>query len=706
MVGIRAANLWLKAKIVGTILIASPGVAAGQATAGIEITADAVEYPSGFFARYQPNTALDMVAQVPGFQIDDGDSDRGFAASAGNILVNDRRLSAKQDLPSEILARIPASQVERIELIRGQVRDIDMQGQSVVANVILRDVDGAAVQWRTSVRYNVDFGTTLEGGVSISDRWGAIDYNTGLSYRRFTRGDYTNQDVLDGEGNLTEERFDVGDIDGHRGAINLNAATDVGETRFRLNTKINGELREGIRVSDRTPQAPGSTTRFEQFPEDYEGITVELGLDAERSLRPGLLGKAILLYIHDEGNLVASQVSLDNEGVQTRERTSETDTDTAEAIARIEMNWTGWADHSVQANLERAFNSLDNMFVQTEDTGDGPVFIEVPGANSRVEEVRWDFLLKDTWTLGSFELEYGLGAETSTITQTGDAELERDFSFLKPQLVLAYSNNPGERSQVGLRREVAQLDFNDFVSASVFEDDDLALGNPNLAPESTWRLELSHERRFGSDGAVKLIVFHDWISDVEDLLPLTSDFEAPGNIGDGRRWGVEVESTLPLDSIGITGAKLDLNARWQDSTVVDPVTGEDRALSDRSGGGKLLPLGYRIENEYAVTVDFRQDFQAARVAWGWDVRTRAERPAFKVNEYDVSDDGTEFNLFIETTRWLNAKIGLAAENILDLAEDRSRTVFIGERDLSPVDYVELRNRTRSFRLNLTISGSF
>jgi hypothetical protein len=107
-----------------------------------------------------------------------------------------------------------------------------------------------------------------------------------------------------------------------------------------------------------------------------------------------------------------------------------------------------------------------------------------------------------------------------------------------------------------------------------------------------------------------------------------------------------------------------------------------------------------------VTVDFRQDFQAARVAWGWDVRTRAERPAFKVNEYDVSDDGTEFNLFIETTRWLNAKIGLAAENILDLAEDRGRTVFIGERDLSPVDYVELRSRTRSFRLNLTISGSF
>lgn len=706
MVGPRAKKGWIRACMAGALMIVLPGLAAGQVSENVEITADAVEYAPEFFARYQPNTALDMVSQIPGFQLDDGDSNRGFAASAGNILINNRRLSAKQDVPSEILSRIPASQVARIELIRGQVRDIDMQGQSVVANVILQDVEQAAVQWRTSIRYNVDFGTTLEGGVSVSDRWGAIEYNTGLDYRRFTRGDFTTQDVFDGEGNLTEERFDVGDINGHRGGINLNAATDVGETRVRLNTQVRGELRDGVRVSDRTPQAPGNDPNVERFPEEYEGIDVELGIDGERSLRPGLLGKAILLYTHGDGNLVSSQISLDNEDVQTRERISETDTVTTEVIARVEMNWTGTADHSVQANLERAFNSLDNALVQTEDSGDGPIFIEVPGANSKVEEVRWDFLLKDTWTLGAFEFEYGVGAEISTIIQTGDAELERDFTFVKPQVALAYSDSPGERSQVSFRREVAQLDFNDFVSATVFEDDDLALGNPNLAPESTWRLELSHERRFSEDGAVKLIVFHDWIADVEDLLPLTPDFEAPGNIGDGRRWGIEIESTTPLDRLGLAGAKLDLNARWQDSTVVDPVTGKDRVLSDRSGGGKLLPLRYRIENEYAVSVDFRQDFQEARVAWGWDIRTRAERPAFKVNEFDVSDDGTEFNMFIETTRWLNAKIGLSAENILDLAEDRDRTAFVGERDLSPIDFIELRSRTRSFRVNLSISGSF
>ena len=647
-----------------------------------------------------------MVNQVPGFLLDDGNSNRGFAASAGNILVNDRRPSAKRDLPSAILVRIPASRVERIEVIRGQVRDIDLQGQAVVANVILVDAEEAAIRWRAYVRYNVKHGVTSDVGISLSNRWRGVEYNTGLQLRRFPRGDLTTQAVLDGNGMLSEKRIDTGDFLGHRGSLNLNAATYVGETFVRLNTRIGGETLDGARISQRTPQAPGTPPREEHFPEDWEILNIEVGLDGERNLHPGLLGKAILLHIDQDRKSISSQVSLDNEGGLTRERISDTDTASAETIVRIELNWTGWSGHAVQANAEGALNTLDNSLLQTVDTGAGAEIIDVPGSNSRVEEIRGDFLLKDTWSLGHFELEYGLGAEVSTIEQTGDAELKRDFSFLKPQAAITYAPHQGEQTRFSLARDVSQLDFNDFVSATVFEDDDLALGNPDLRPETTWRLELSHERRFGKDGVTKLSAFHDWVSDVEDLLPLTPTFEAPGNIGDGRRWGFELESTLPLERLGLKGAKLDINARWQDSSVVDPVTGHDRVFSVRSAGGRLLPLIYRVENEYAITVNFRQDFEAARIAWGWEMRARGERPFFKVNELDVSDEGAEVNTFIETTRWFDTKIRFGAENILDLVETRDRTAFVGERDLSTVDFRELRSRTRGFRVALDVSGSF
>ena len=669
-----------------------------------------VEYAASFFERYQPNTALEMILQVPGFQLDDGDSDRGFASSAGNILINDRRPSTKQDAPSAILARIPASQVQRIELLRGQVRNVDLQGQSVVANVILRDVDQAAVRWSGSYRYNVDFGSTWEGGISVSDRWRDVEYNTGVELRDLSRGDFTPQSVFDGDGNLIEERFDVLNVDGKRGSANLNAAIPFGETSVRLNTKFGGETRDGERISERTPQAPGSLPAEERFLEDYERVDFEVGIDAERTLRADLLGKAIFLYINQDENVTDGQISLDDTAAQLRERVSDTDTQTTETIARVELVWSGAADHTVQTNLEGALNILDNTLLQTEDTGAGPVIIEVPGANSRVEEVRWDLLLKDTWTLGAYQFEYGLGVEVSTITQTGDVELERDFSFLKPELSLMYAPDQGKQTRISLRRTVSQLDFRDFVSSSIFEDDNLALGNPDLKPETTWKLELEHERRFGQDSVVKLTVFHDWVSDVEDLLPLAPvldpTLEAPGNIGDGRRWGAELEGTWPLDRIGLKGARIVVDARWQDSSVEDPVTGEDRVFTSRRRFGRLFPLDFETESQYAFAVDFRQDFSAARVAWGWDVRMRGERPIFRVNELDIGDDGTEFNVFIETTRWFDLKVGLIAGNILDAPEKRDRTIYEGLRELSPVESRELRSRFRGFRVDLTVSGNF
>ena len=121
-----------------------------QPDTGTVISDQVVKYDAAFFARYQPNTAFDMVRQVPGFQLDDGDSNRGYAASAGNVLINGRRPSAKQDRPSAILSRIPAGQVLAIELIRGQMQGLDMLGQQAVINVQMLDDAPAAVRQKSS----------------------------------------------------------------------------------------------------------------------------------------------------------------------------------------------------------------------------------------------------------------------------------------------------------------------------------------------------------------------------------------------------------------------------------------------------------------------------------------------------------------------------------------------------------------------------
>jgi outer membrane receptor protein involved in Fe transport len=369
---------------------------------------------------------------------------------------------------------------------------------------------------------------------------------------------------------------------------------------------------------------PINRPEYQFIERDADNPLFEIGFDIERNLSEALFGKFIFLFIREYWDEVEIQTITDSRNIQTLIQTADTFNVTTEGITRLEFDWSGIADHAIQFNLEGAYNLLDGKFSQTDDEGFGPAFVDVPGANSEVEEIRGDFVLQDTWSTGLLEFEYGLGGEVSRITQTGDVDQERSFFFIKPHSMVTYSPESGKQTRLRLAREISQLNLRDFISATVFEDNDLALGNPDIRPDTTWVAELSHERRMGGDSSVKLTVFHHWIKDVLDLLPLSSDFEAPGNIGDGRRWGVELESTLPLDWTGLSGARLRFQVRWQDSSVTDPVTGNKRVLS--MVGRNARPLALDLENEYAYTIDFRQDFEVARVAWGWTLTDRAERP--------------------------------------------------------------------------------
>ena len=130
-------------------------------------------YAAAFFTAFQPTTAFDMLARVPGFAFDGGDSVRGYGGAAGNVLIDGQRPASKNDSLENVLRRIQAGQVERVDIIQGGAPGIDMQGKTVIANVILRkDVKG---QWLLAVASSVfqDGRTTpavrFEGSRTVGD---------------------------------------------------------------------------------------------------------------------------------------------------------------------------------------------------------------------------------------------------------------------------------------------------------------------------------------------------------------------------------------------------------------------------------------------------------------------------------------------------------------------------------------------------------
>jgi hypothetical protein len=93
-------------------------------------------YEAAYFAQYNPQTALDMINHTPGFSLDNGSSRRGFSGAVGNVLIDGARPAAKNQSVQSILSRIPASQVLRVEMLRGEATAGDASGQSVLANVV------------------------------------------------------------------------------------------------------------------------------------------------------------------------------------------------------------------------------------------------------------------------------------------------------------------------------------------------------------------------------------------------------------------------------------------------------------------------------------------------------------------------------------------------------------------------------------------
>lgn len=337
--------------------------------------------------------------------------------------------------------------------------------------------------------------------------------------------------------------------------------------------------------------------------------------------------------------------------------------DSGETIARASGRrelFRGWR---LELGAEAALNTLEQRSSLTEDDGGGPVPVPLPSANVRVEEVRGEASamlagpLTQRWTF-----EVGAAVEVSRLGQSGDTDQETELSYWKPTIQIARALGGRNQLRVRLYRDVAQLDFEDFVAAADIQDANVSAGNPDLRPESSWRLEAAGDWRFGEDGAFGFTLYRWAIEDALDIVPVgppDDRFDAPGNIGDATLWGARVQLAVPLPA----SAELQLEAMAQRSEATDPLTGATRPISE--------------SEESALAIEFRQDLAA--FAWGLDYEREVEAPSFRLDRVEEEQDAEELTLWVETTAIGGLKLRAWASNLTDSAETRERRLFDPDR---------------------------
>lgn len=570
--------------------------AAAAAVPVAEAQQGVTSYGPEFFAAQQPSTAVDMLNRIPGFTLDNGATVRGFEGAAGNVLIDGQRPASKTDTLQDILFRVPAGKVERIDVIRGGAPGIDMQGKTVLANVVLKKdggVRGVFAIADNRTEDGRDLGQVrLEGSGAFRDiKWElsgrvarGIDDGMGAGKGfRFTPGQAPVRTGYDGEGdgifyNLT------GAVEGPLagGTLRVNGRLNLDDFKSEELTRI--------------LTAPGGTEQnvFLQDTDDTE-VGVRFGRKFGEAWDLELVG------IRQTRDRIVDNIFTDSAASRFF-----ADRDTVETIGRGVLKYRASATLSFEAGGEVAVNTLDS---RTRITVDG-VAQAVPAANVEVEEDRKEAFVKGTWRPSpKWTFDAGLRYETSTINSEGDLALEKTLRYLKPRVAVTWA--PQEATQLRLRveREVDQLNFNDFVaSGGLNSAGGVTAGNPDLNPAQDWVIEAAVEQRFLTSGSVVLTYRHYEYSDVVDRGPvIASDgsiFDRPTNIGSGTRDVLAADLTLPLDAIRMKGAQIkgNITKRWAE--VTDPTTGETRFVSGP----------HRLD----WNASFSWDMPQYRITWGVD----------------------------------------------------------------------------------------
>jgi TonB dependent receptor len=581
-----------------TALLITAGAASAQTPAPHTPQAEAGQqgvlvFTPDFFADQRPTTALDMVNRVPGFGVADGDGSRGFEGSVGNVLVNGSRPASKNDTGSSVLGRTLAANVERIELIRGGAPGIDMQGFSVVVNVITRtqssqqtivtgnavlfeggqDVYGGSVQF-TARDGERTWGFTLSDGLSMSDSNGV-----GPVIRRDANG------VI-----LRDEAF-FNDQTGGGQSARVNFATPL------MGGKIDLTARYGVGDFESINLQTSPTVRREGlYAED--NTSGEFGAVYTRPVGAGLNLETRFIHEFEEFEAASTQRTRLS-GVDNPEQRFVSDGQSSETILRGLVRW----ERSPRLTYELGGEVAYNMLETEQAFSIGGTSVPLPSASVTVEETRGEAFGKATWRVrDDLTVESGLRLEASTITQSGDADQEKSFFFAKPRVLATWTPMADNQFRLRFEREVGQLDFGDFAASADLDEENVFGGNIDLEPEQRWISELTYERRFWGDGIVSIGLRHDEITDAIDVIPLDGGLSAVGNIGDATLDQLALNILVPMDRFGFTGGRLGFRNTWNHTEVTDPTSGETRPISD-------------VRPTQAV-ISVSQDITSWKLQWG------------------------------------------------------------------------------------------
>ncbi len=711
------------------------------------------------------------------FTSDIGESDspqlRGLGQGYTQVLVNGRPIPGAGNDRTVFVDRIPAEIIDRIEIVRSPSADIDSQGVGGTINIILKDGESLppGVIARVGATYDVDAGKTRgNGSVSWSGRNDADTVFYSLTLDAQER--FNNKDVVEEVFESDSVGFDdevARHGDGRRLVQYDNPGQSVAverveeqDSRDSRDLSFNGDVTWKISEDSslRLDAFVLSTSRDEhQDTQVYEGDGSVGGLDLDNpelefqdadfnqdSFGFGAEYQRTLSEV-SKFDLQASYSNFTDDSVEATFEETNDNLVTREAIDADDSEWTGGISYTRQlpgfaksmginnvemkVGLSGKMKDRDYRLTVDDDLDDEEEFTRNDG-RFHYEERRLDAYARLKWEINdAVTLETGLRAESTETEQDFSNELSEggvldetivgdadgsEFMW-NPSAHLQWKLTDNDQLRFSVARTVRRPGIDQLIPSYALEspgDEDVTIGNPDLAFESSWGLDLGYERRFGGRGVFGVNVF---TRDISDLIGLVNtglgvdeigldpeDF--PGNlytfrnIGDAKTHGIEFDLSTPLDFIGLeeTGVFANYTRLWSDR--------------DNPAGGGEIEIDY--QPKYVYNVGITQNIPSWDMSFGFSYQKQGESRFVTYGEIEsqLYDGNLEF--FVEKRLGDSWVLRLTGNNLLDAESLQAEAGFDGDNGAEilanqaayDVDAFEVEREESSPKWTLTLRAVF
>lgn len=701
-----------------SLSLAYPALA--QPDAVDALTNSTVTYPAAFFAEYAPVSVNDMLNVIPGINQAMGggpgnsggnNNRRGLGAGENEILINGQRMTGKNNSARDQLSRISASQVDYIEIIRGASEELDVRNSGQTLNIVLVDsLSRRSINTEVNMDY-IDDGTVDPGAkFSISGQTGAFNYlwsaDVEPRYNHEVRREVSY--LPDNSLNDTTIEDDVRDETEYSTSAALSYQLEKDLLQFNgLYSFSKPPSSTDREIVSYTGSAP--VVYREREARDFERYNWEMGGDWEHAFDGGSKYRVLFVVNDRQGEGVRERFTVTDDAEYKNLYLYNLGRD-RERIVRSSYTFNPWAGQGLEFGLERAQTIRDSglrMGLAIPGTP-SPLYGDlvpyaIDNSNSQVEEIRYETFAIHNWQINSrMSLESTLVYETSEISQSGDVDKSRDFNFVRPKVDYRFDITPVLQLRLGVEKEVSQLSFSDF-SASVDNSDvdkETQAGNPEIVQEQAWVYNANLEYRLpNNSGVFNTGVYYRDISDVIDRVDVSTPTllqSARGNIGDGKRWGLNTNLSTRLGFLGLPNGLLTLGVGLSDSEVIDPFLGIKRRM--RGNGRGFTQLG------------FRHDLPAFNANYGFNLGMPIDggsgRRFIDIDDIEEESSDPQMTFYGEKKAFGGTTFRLEARNLLDSEYCRTRTRFVGATVDGVLEEIENSCNSSGLRVAFKVRKTF